>query len=178
MLKIDRLWTTQIATPIGAMIAIASEVDLYLLEFVERRGLSREIEKLAQSTQSIIIPRITPLLKQVEQELQHYFTSGFNTFTIPIGYQGSLFQKSVWAELQKIPFGYTRSYSDIAQAIGRPSACRAVAQANSMNQIAIIIPCHRVIHADGSLGGYAGGIERKAWLLQHEKDTIASQVRR
>lgn len=82
---------------------------------------------------------------------------------------GSSFQMRVWEELEKIPFGQTRSYQEIATAIGRPTACRAVARANSTNQLAIIIPCHRVINSSGALGGYAGGLSRKQWMLKHEQ---------
>jgi len=156
-------------TPLGHMIAIGDEKNLYLLEFVDRRGLEREIEKLRKKTQSAIIPGSTPPIVSIEKELAQYFSGKLTAFTTPLFYLGSPFQQRVWEELQKIPYGQTRSYSDQANAIGMPTARRAVARANGCNQLAIIIPCHRVINANGELGGYAGGLARKQWLLQHER---------
>jgi O-6-methylguanine DNA methyltransferase len=87
---------------------------------------------------------------------------------------GTTFQRRVWAELGRIPFGETRSYADLARAIESPGAARAVGLANGRNRIAIVIPCHRVVNADGKAGGYAGGRWRKEWLLQHERGSAAS----
>lgn len=156
-------------TPLGPMIAIADEEALYLLEFVDRRGLEREVERLRKKTGSAIIPGVTKPIRQIENELKLYFEGTLSQFKTPIHYLGSPFQKHVWDELKLIPPGQTRSYSDIANAVGKPSAFRAVAQANGANQLAIIIPCHRVINANGELGGYGGGLTRKRWLLNHEK---------
>ena len=155
-------------TPLGPMLAIADEKALYLLEFVERRGLEREIERL-RAKKAIIIPGCTEPITLVESELQAYFTGKLKIFTTPLHLIGSPFQKSVWNELIKIPYGQTKSYADQAAAIGKPSAYRAVANANGANQIAILIPCHRIINSDGKLGGYGGGISRKKWLLNHEQ---------
>lgn len=156
-------------TPLGPMLAIADEHALYLLEFVDRRGLEREVERLRQKTKSAIIPGCTTPIRAIEKELHQYFEGKITEFKTPTLLLGSPFQKQVWEELKKIPSGETRSYSDIAAALGRPSAFRAVAQANGANQLAIIIPCHRVINANGELGGYGGGLIRKKWLLNHEK---------
>lgn len=155
-------------TPLGPMLAIADEKALYLLEFVERRGLEREIERL-RAKKAIIIPGCTEPITLVESELQAYFAGKLKTFTTPLYLIGNPFQKSVWNELIKIPYGQTKSYADQAAAIGKPSAFRAVANANGANQIAILIPCHRIINSDGRLGGYGGGIARKKWLLNHEQ---------
>jgi AraC family transcriptional regulator, regulatory protein of adaptative response / methylated-DNA-[protein]-cysteine methyltransferase len=155
-------------TPLGPMLAIANEKALYLLEFVDRRGLEREIERLRKKTQSAIIPGSTAPILSIEKELAHYFKGKLTEFTTPLFYLGSPFQRRVWEELKKIPMGQTRSYTDIAKAIGRSSARRAVARANGSNQLALVIPCHRVINANGELGGYAGGLTRKEWLLAHE----------
>jgi len=103
-------------------------------------------------------------------ELNQYFEDKLQSFQTPLTFLGTPFQKQVWEELLKIPAGETRSYSEIAIAIGRPSAFRAVAQANGANQLALIVPCHRVINADGQLGGYGGGLTRKKWLLDHERE--------
>ncbi len=159
-------------TRLGPVIAIADEERLYLLEFVDRRGLEREVERLRQRTKSAIVPGCTTPIDMVEKELHQYFAGKLSQFKTPLFLLGSPFQKHVWEELQKIPPGETRSYSDIAIAVGRPMAFRAVAQANGANQIAILIPCHRVINANGELGGYGGGLTRKKWLLNHEKEKL------
>lgn len=167
--EINLLQADWIDTPLGPMLAIADERVLYLLEFVHRRGLEREIERLRKSKRSAIVPGRTAPIESIEKELKEYFNGKLWDFQTPIEMIGSSFQKEVWAELQKIPSGKTRSYLEIAQAIKNPGAVRAVGSANGANQLAIIIPCHRVINANGDLGGYGGGIERKKWLLNHEK---------
>ncbi|MEI8365940.1 MAG: methylated-DNA--[protein]-cysteine S-methyltransferase [Parachlamydiaceae bacterium] len=156
-------------SPLGPMLAIANEEALYLLEFVERRGLEREIERLRERTKSAIIPGCTPPIKSIENELELYFKGKLTEFKTPVFLLGSPFQKRVWEELNKIPYGQTRSYAEIAITIGKPTAFRAVAQANGANQLAIIIPCHRVINSNGELGGYGGGVTRKQWMLKLEK---------
>lgn len=155
--------------PLGPMIAIADENALYLLEFVDRRGLEKEIERLVQKTKSAIIPGCTEPISLIKNELKQYFEGKLRVFKTPIVFLGSPFQKQVWDALQKIPSGETRSYLDIARDLGRPTAFRAVAQANGANQLSIVIPCHRVINANGDLGGYGGGLMRKKWLLNLEK---------
>lgn len=152
------------------MLAVASDTALYLLEFVDRRGLERELERLRIKTNSAIIPGNNSIIELLKNELTHYFNGTSHKFTIPLALLGSDFQKHVWQELQAIPLGETRSYLDIAKAIGNPKAYRAVARANGANQIAVIIPCHRVIKENGELGGYGGGITRKEWLLKHERE--------
>lgn len=155
-------------TRLGPMIAIGDEEALYLLEFVDRRGLEREVERLRQRTRSAILPGITEPIRFIENELNQYFKGHLKEFKTPLHLLGSPFQKRVWEELQKIPFGETRSYAELAATIGKPSAFRAVANANGENQFAIVIPCHRVINSNGELGGYGGGLPRKKWLLAHE----------
>lgn len=156
-------------TRLGPMIAIADEESLYILEFVDRRGLEREIERLREKTRSALIPGITPPISSIERELSQYFDGTLEQFKTPLRLLGTPFERRVWDELMKIPPGETRSYSDISTAIGQPSAFRAVARANGSNQLAIVIPCHRVINANGELGGYGGGLARKKWLIEHEK---------
>ncbi len=158
-----------IDTPLGPMLAVADEEALYLLEFVDRRGLEKEIERLRKRAKLPIIPGKTAPIEQIEAELKEYFSGNLREFKTPLCPIGSPFQKRVWEELQKIPFGQTRSYAKIAAAIEKPTAFRAVALANGANQFAIVIPCHRVINSDGALGGYGGGIQRKEWLLKHER---------
>nr|WP_308640181.1 trifunctional transcriptional activator/DNA repair protein Ada/methylated-DNA--[protein]-cysteine S-methyltransferase [Paenibacillus silvisoli] len=159
-----------IDTRLGPMIAISDEHALHLLEFVDRRGLEREVERLRKRTKSAIIPGVTEPIRSIERELADYFEGSLTAFKTPIAMLGSPFQINVWQQLMAIPPGETRSYLDLAKSLGKPSAFRAVAQANGANQLAIIIPCHRVINANGELGGYGGGLSRKDWLLTHEKN--------
>jgi methylated-DNA-[protein]-cysteine S-methyltransferase len=107
-------------------------------------------------------------LRKAAQQLQEYFSGSRREFDLPLNPHGTEFQQRVWRELTKIPFGETRSYGQLAKRIGNPNGSRAVGLANGRNPIAIIVPCHRVIGADGSLTGFGGGIERKEWLLNHE----------
>lgn len=158
-----------IDTKLGPMIAIADDAGLYLLEFADRRGLEREIERLRKRMKAAIIPGEASIIKKIEKELMDYFDGKNADFKTPLKLMGSDFQKNVWGALQKIPPSETRSYLDIANTIKKPTAFRAVANANGANQLAIIIPCHRVINANGDLGGYGGGISRKQWLIEHEK---------
>lgn len=157
-----------IDTPLGPMLAIAKEKALVLLEFTDRRGLEREIERLRTRTKSAIIPGRNAIIDSIETELNKYFANARHRIETPIDFVGSEFQKSVWKELMRIPAGTVRSYTQQAAAIGSAKAIRAVARANGANQLAIIVPCHRVIGSDGSLTGYAGGLTRKKWLLGHE----------
>jgi len=156
-------------TKLGPMMTIADEEALYLLEFVDRSALEREVERFRQKTKAGIIPGTTKPISSIEKELNLYFAGKLNSFQTPIKTLGSPFQQRVWQALQQIPYGETRSYLDIAKAIGQPTACRAVARANGTNQLAIIIPCHRVINSNGDIGGYGGGVARKQALLEIEK---------
>ncbi|MFN7095962.1 MAG: bifunctional transcriptional activator/DNA repair enzyme AdaA [Gammaproteobacteria bacterium] len=159
-------------TRLGSMLAIADEDTLCLLEFVDRRGLEREIERLRNRLKAPIIPGRPEPIVSIEKELKLYFDGKLSDFKTPLSFIGTPFQKQVWEALQRIPCGETRSYADIAASIGRPTAHRAVANANGANQIAIVIPCHRVINSDGQLGGYGGGLHRKDWLLKLEKQYL------
>jgi AraC family transcriptional regulator of adaptative response/methylated-DNA-[protein]-cysteine methyltransferase len=159
-------------TPLGPMLAIANEQALYLLEFAERRNLERELKQLPIKTGATIIPGRTTQIDSIEQELTLYFAGSLKEFKTPVHLLGSPFQQSVWHTLITIPYGHTASYAQEAITMGKPSASRAVANANGANQLAIIIPCHRIINSNGDLGGYGGGIARKQWLLDHEKKNI------
>jgi len=114
------------------------------------------------------IPAGLPLLNETVAQIEAYFSGRLQNFDLPLAPQGTDFQQRVWQALRQIPFGKTASYQDIARAVGNPKAVRAVGGANHHNPIAIIIPCHRVIGADGKLTGYGGGLWRKEWLLRHE----------
>ncbi len=169
----DTLKASTFDTPIGSMLAIADEKKLYILEFFERKGLEQEIERLQKKYNYEIIAGKTDPIKSIESEIKAYFTDKLKKFKTPIHIIGTPFQKQVWNELLKIPYGITRSYLEQAKAIKKETAYRAVANANGANQLAIIIPCHRIINNNGNLGGYGGGIDRKKWLLEHEKKNMA-----
>ena len=142
---------------------------LALLEFVDRRGLERELERIKRTLKRRILPGAHRLLGQIGDELAAYFAGRALTFATPVALSGSPFQRAVWTELLSIPAGTTRSYAEVAAAIGRTAAVRAVGRANGDNRLCIIVPCHRVIGADGALTGYGGGLWRKQWLLEHER---------
>jgi len=156
-------------TPIGPMFACASDKGICLLEFTDRRMLETEFIDLCKRLNAVILPGDNIHLDHVQSEIQEYFSGLRKTFSIPLHTPGTEFQQSVWKVLQDIPYGETRSYTQQAIVLGKPKAIRAVGSANGQNRIAIIIPCHRVIAADGSLAGYGGGLQRKKWLLDFEQ---------
>lgn len=162
------LSSTIISTPLGDMLALADATALYLLEFVCHSTLEHKMKTLQKNLSATIVDQRTPLLSLLETELHQYFAGELTKFTTPLCLVGTPFQQDTWNALQKIPHGHTRSYKDMAHAIGRPSACRAVAQANRTNHLVIVVPCHRVINSNGSLGGYNCGIDRKEYLLKLE----------
>lgn len=159
----------RIETPLGTMFACAVEEGICLLEFSDRKMLETEFKSLAKTLNATILQSEHKHFEILETQLGEYFDGKRTAFTVPLFTPGSDFQKAVWKELQTIPFGKTRSYKEQATALNRHEAVRAVANANGMNRIAILIPCHRVIGADGNLTGYGGGLWRKQWLLEREK---------
>ena len=163
-------------TPIGAMLAVAGEAGLHLLEFSERKALPGEIARLKQRVGPISFGQ-HPVIDALEHQLGDYFAGRSASFDVPLARQGTAFEETVWNALRQVPAGETRSYGDIACAIGRPEAARAVARANGANPVAILVPCHRIIGADGSLTGYGGRIWRKQWLLEHERRMATTKLR-
>lgn len=117
----------------------------------------------------------TPLLKEAKRQLEEYFNGSRKEFSLPLKAKGSEFQQKVWNALREIPFGETRTYGEIAKAIGNSKASRAVGNANNKNPIGIVVPCHRVIGSNGKLVGYAGGLDKKSYLLQMEKDYLLKE---
>ncbi len=158
-----------IETPLGPMLAAASKAGVSLLEFVDRRALATQIATLRRRVAGVVRPGTNEHLEKLKRELERYFAGRSATFTAKLEAPGTEFQAQVWEALKAIPSGETRSYLEIAKQIGRPTATRAVARANGDNRLAILIPCHRVIGADGSATGYGGGIWRKEWLLENER---------
>lgn len=156
------------STPLDNMISLTDAKYLYLLEFLDRRGLEREIEKLRIKHNARILPGNTDINKSLVEQLNLYFSGRLRQFTVPLYKSGTPFQMKVWDILTTIPPGQTISYQDIASRLGNINLVRAVGNANGANQISIIIPCHRVISANGDIGGYGGGIQRKKYLLNIE----------
>jgi len=167
-----------IDTLLGPMIAIADNEGLYLLEFVDKRGLERTVARLMLRIQAEVAPGVTEPIKSIMVELTSYFEGTLTEFKTPIHLVGTPFQRTVWEELMRIPHGQTRTYATQSEAIGKAAAYRAVANANGANQLAILIPCHRIIKSNGDLGGYAGGITRKQLLIDHEKQKSGKNVER
>ncbi len=170
------LYADWIPTLLGDMIAVTSRSQLHLLEFFDRKALRTELTKLEKFAKGRIGIGKTDPSEQIKAELQAFFSGSSARFQTPLAHHGSEYTRAVWQELQTIPVGQTRSYSDIAMAIGRPTATRAVARANGANQIALVIPCHRVIGADGSLTGYGGGLWRKQKLLEIERQYLPNKL--
>lgn len=170
--KNKMLTTAWIATPLGEMVAIADSKDLYLLEFFDRKDLAWEIERLQRGGNVEIIHGRTTPIDAIERELVAYFSVGLQKFTTTFFVTGTPFQQKIWQELQRIAYGQTRSYAQLAATIDKPTAFRAVALANASNQLALVIPCHRVINTGGTLGGYGAGVARKQWLLEHEQKMV------
>ena len=155
-------------TRLGAMIAVSDARHLHLLEFADRAALGRELKRLHAACKGRIgFGRFAPT-DQVQSELDSFLAGRNPRFKVPLALHGSAFTTRVWHMLQTIPAGQTRSYAQLAASIGRPDAVRAVARANGANQIAIVIPCHRVIGSDGALTGYGGGLWRKQSLIEIE----------
>lgn len=161
--------TAEIETDLGMMVAGAVDEGICLLEFGDRSRLIREFKELSVHFNTSVQVGENRHFTILKKELKEYFDGVRTEFSVPLVAPGTAFQKEVWEELMKIPYGTTRSYLEQSIAIGKPGSIRAVANANGMNRISIIIPCHRVIGSDGKLTGYGGGLERKKWLLDHEK---------
>ncbi|CAN5646047.1 trifunctional transcriptional activator/DNA repair protein Ada/methylated-DNA--[protein]-cysteine S-methyltransferase [soil metagenome] len=163
------LWAERIETPLGVMIAVADDAGLRLLEFADRRATERELRLLRQRLRSSIVPGEHRFLAQIRRELDDYFAGRSLEFQTPLAPVGSDFQQRTWKLLRTIPPAETRSYSWMAERLKIPGARRAVGRANGSNMLCLVIPCHRVIRADGTLCGYGGGLWRKRWLLAHER---------
>lgn len=163
----------RILTPLGPMFAGATENGICLLEFTDRRMLETEIGELQRRLGAVVLMGGNEHIEQLKAELAEYFSGMRKHFSVALYTPGSDFQRAVWKVLLDIPFGETRSYQAQAESMGKPDAVRAVASANGHNRVSIVIPCHRVIGKDGSLTGYGGGLERKRWLLEHERACVA-----
>ena len=165
----ETLLMTELSTPLGPMLAGATSEGICLLEFANRIRFEKEISDLKTLLNAEILPGRNAHLDHLETQLQEYFSGVRKIFTVPLHTPGNEFAQGVWKSLLKIPYGRTCSYKEQADMMKNPKAIRAIASTNGRNRLAILIPCHRVIGSDGSLTGYAGGIEKKKWLLQFER---------
>jgi AraC family transcriptional regulator, regulatory protein of adaptative response / methylated-DNA-[protein]-cysteine methyltransferase len=165
----DCIRVTWLESPLGPLLAAATSQAVVLLEFTERRMLEAQFDTLRRRFRAPIVPGDNPHLARLKQELAEYFAGTRRRFEVPLNYPGTPFQQKVWDALLEIPYGETRSYEDIARAVGSASAVRAVGQTNGLNRISVVIPCHRVVNKDGKLGGYGGGLWRKQALLDLER---------
>ena len=147
---------TYYQSPIGVVEIVGSREHIVAVNFVDRARAGDD--------------DLPACIQECVNQIDEYFKGNLKKFSLELQMQGTDFQKTVWRQLTKVSYGQTASYGEIAAAIGKPSASRAVGRANGRNPIAIIVPCHRIIGTDGSLTGYGGGLWRKAWLLRHERE--------
>ena len=166
-----RVFTTRLQTPLGEMVAGATDAGVCLLEFAGRKTLKAQLARL-EGLAGPLAPGPHPHTVALERELAEYFAGTRREFSVPVVLQGTDFQERVWRALREIPYGTTISYAKLAQRTGSEFAVRAVGGANGDNRIAIVVPCHRVVRADGNLGGYSGGLDRKRRLLDLEAGAL------
>lgn len=166
-----------IETPLRPMLAVAGDEGLMLLEFLDRRALETELRDLRAKLGVAITPGSNAVLERTSAELDSYFKGTLREFSVARAAKGTEFQQRVWKRLCEIPFGETASYMQVAREVGCAGGARAVGLANGKNPIAIIVPCHRVINANGTLCGYGGGLWRKEWLLGHEGARVPGRVK-
>jgi len=158
-----------VSTPIGSMVAVANDSFLLALYFIDEDRQDEWIEQLSTTA----VQRLNVVLELLQQELQDYFNGTLKVFTVSIGNVAKTkFFADVLQCVKAVPYGVTKSYGQIAQEVGNVGAVRAVGAANKSNVLLLVIPCHRVVRGDGSLGGYSQGIDRKAWLLHHEQSFL------
>ncbi len=172
-----------IETPLGKMLAVSSDDGIVMFAFDDGADAACAMDRLCKKLQaaggdSEILPGDHPLLTQLSDEVEQYFSGDLQEFSVKLDPVGSEFERKAWDFLRAIPFAQTRSYGQQARAIGQPNHARVVGRANGRNDIAIVVPCHRVIGTNGTLTGYGGGLARKRWLLDYERRVagIADQL--
>jgi AraC family transcriptional regulator, regulatory protein of adaptative response / methylated-DNA-[protein]-cysteine methyltransferase len=159
---------TWLETPVGPLVAGATDQTLVMLEYPDRRMMETQLDTLRRRFGRPLAPGASPVFPALRAQLDEYFAGRRRAFDLPLEYPGSPFQRAVWDALRGIPYGETRTYAELARELGVPGAARAVGRANGANRLAIVVPCHRVIAAGGGLGGYGGGLWRKLRLLELE----------
>ncbi|MDA7501742.1 methylated-DNA--[protein]-cysteine S-methyltransferase [Chitinophagales bacterium] len=163
---------SRLTSPLGPLFVCATENGICLLEFVDRKMLETEFKEIQQKLKRRLIIGENKHIVQAKNELSEYFARKRKVFDLAIDAPGTEFQHKVWKQLQSVLYGSTSSYEGLAESLGAKTATRAVARANGYNRIAIVIPCHRIIGKDGALRGYGGGLDRKRWLLDLEKEGL------
>ncbi|WP_075086064.1 bifunctional transcriptional activator/DNA repair enzyme AdaA [Mariniblastus fucicola] len=166
------MYVNRVLTELGPMVCAANEQGLHLLEFADRRMLETQIKRVNKLTRCTFVIGENEFHRSIQGELQAWFAGKLEKFQTPIVLKGTTFQEQVWRQLLQIRYGESRSYEQIAKNLENPKAMRAVGKANGDNRFAIVVPCHRVIRADGSLSGYGGGVWRKQWMLNHEQRSL------
>lgn len=166
--KRHSLQVAQTASPLGPIVIAGDSDAIYLVEFWDRRMLETQFATLEKRINAVFFPGTNPRIQSMEKELDAYFAGKLTRFKTPVRFPGTEHQETVWSSLARIPFGETCSYAQLARQAGKPSSVRSVARASGENRLAIILPCHRVVGADGSLTGYGGGLWRKRYLLALE----------
>ncbi|HEY1098105.1 MAG TPA: methylated-DNA--[protein]-cysteine S-methyltransferase [Myxococcota bacterium] len=159
-------------SPVGRLTLVASDTALVALLWEHERERRVVLPTTIDASEHGTTTTAHPILALTVAQLRDYFAGERTTFSLPLAPRGTDFQRAVWTALTTIPFGETRSYLQLATQLGNPAATRAVGAANGRNPISIVVPCHRVVGADGSLTGFAGGIEAKAWLLRREGHVV------
>lgn len=170
------IFRTQFSTVLGEMSAAATEQGVCFLEFTEDNRREDTLQLVSARLKMAVTDRNHPHLALLESQLQDYFAGKRMIFTVPLVLPGTPFQQKVWDALLSVPFGSTITYSMLAESLSSPRAVRAVWRANGMNPVSVLVPCHRVTGKNGELTGYAGGTDRKAWLLAHEKQVKGAAV--
>ncbi|MDQ8204168.1 methylated-DNA--[protein]-cysteine S-methyltransferase [Pelagicoccus sp. SDUM812003] len=166
----------QVASPLGPIMVAGDDEAVYLVEFWDRRMLETQFSVLEKRLHAVFFPGSSSATRQIAKELQAYFTGALRRFETPIRFPGTEHQQLVWKELLATPYGETWSYGELAARIGKRSAVRSVARAVGENRFAIVIPCHRIVGADGKLTGYGGGLWRKRFLLEHERNILGKTL--
>ncbi|RCS46293.1 methylated-DNA--[protein]-cysteine S-methyltransferase [Bremerella cremea] len=170
--QIEPILVQRILTPLGPMLAAGGEKGLCLLEFADRKMLAKQFQRINKLFAQPILIGKHAVLSETDRQIQQYFSGERTQFDLPLRLAGTPFQTAVWNQLLAIPYGETHSYQQLANRLGKPTASRAVGRTNGDNRFAIIVPCHRVIRSDGHLCGYAGGLWRKKWLLNWERENL------
>jgi AraC family transcriptional regulator of adaptative response/methylated-DNA-[protein]-cysteine methyltransferase len=171
----DCIRVTWAESPVSPLLIGATDAGLCALEFTDRSDLNGQMDRLSASAGLPVIPGSNAHIERATRELSEYFSGKRRAFTVPLAPVGTPFQRSVWDALGKVPYGETCSYEDLARTVrGTTKGSRAVGQANGRNRIVILIPCHRVVSKDGTLGGYGGGLWRKKFLLELERKHAAN----
>lgn len=168
-MNLNRIMMTEFNTPLGPMLACATDKGVCLLEFTNRVKLEKELNELKVLLKAEIETGENNHLAQLNTELKEYFEGQRKVFSVSLDTPGNEFSQSVWRTLQEIPYGKTLTYKEQADKMNHPKAIRAIAATNGRNRLAIVIPCHRVIGSNGSMTGYAAGIDKKKWLLKFER---------